>query len=501
MRDLLRGNERRQLETVETLVAHDDWMTISDLAKAVNSSPRILKYDFIAMKENYREFTIETSIKGIRLVFKKNKGLKSHYKQVFANSTSFKLLELIFFNADYTVYELADELFLSISSLYRLINNINEVTKKSGFHIETNPCRLVGNEKNIRFFFYCYFYEKYTNLDWSIIEKHSNLSIVVIDNFLSFFIDLVKLNLDFAYYNQFKVMVFINMVRYKEGHLIDVDYSRINFKEFVPDLEVYWQALEYFEKHIRVKVDMELLAQIFIPFVDDRYSVNYDTLSAKIETKTAIRDEVTYIKSFLNYLADKNELPLNNISNIVYHIHNAVYFEGFDPKAGHILYDRNAHFMETLKEEFPLFYKDLYTVVKKYREVSGLEHSQEGMNYFMYIIFSHWDYLLLELRKKYEKVKILVISNRDVSHSNMLKDFIEYEFGQRLVIDIFDGTYLTETILENLDYDFIISNFPLPLLKSKSTIYVENIPTLRDFEKIGVEINDVLMEKNYPLED
>lgn len=495
MRNLLRGNERRQLKTIEVLFAHDDWMTISDLAKAVDSSPRILKYDFDSMRETYKDFTIETSPKGVRLVFQKNKGLKSHYKNVFENSLAFRLLELIFFNEDYTVYEIADQLYLSISSLYRLINYINEVTIEYGFQVDTNPCRIVGTERSIRTFFYRYFFEKYTTMDWPLLEKRTEVNINNIDHFLSYLLDLSKLKLDFAYYNQLKTMVFINLIRYNRGYMVKVDYSKINFQDLNTDLKVYLNAMDYFEKSFRMKANLELLAQIFMPFAHERYSINYETLHIKASRKNIIKEEVAYIEELLKEISVKNEIPIHNMETIVYHTHNAAFYEEFDPKAGYILYNRNAHFMKLIKEEFPLFYEDLYAAVKKYRKVAGLEYTPDGMNYFMYVIFSHWDYLLVELRKKYEKVKILIMSNRDVSHAKMLKDFIEYEYGQRLIIDIYDDVFLTRDILENSDYDFIISNFPVNGLQSKVAIYVENIPTVSDYNKIGKQINHILLRR------
>lgn len=495
MRNLLRGNERRQLKTIEVLFAHDDWMTISDLAKAVDSSLRILKYDFDSMRETYKDFTIETSPKGVRLVFQKNKGLKSHYKNVFENSLAFRLLELIFFNEDYTVYEIADQLYLSISSLYRLINYINEVTIEYGFQVDTNPCRIVGTERSIRTFFYRYFFEKYTTMDWPNLEKKTEIQVDKIDHFLSYLINLPKLNLDFAYYNQLKTMVFINLLRYNRGYRVKVDYSKVNFQDLTSDLNVYRDAIEYFEKNFQMKANLDLMTQIFMPFAHERYSINYDTLLLKASRKTTIQKEVTYIETLLNELSVKHNIPIRNVENIVYHTHNSAFYEEFDPKAGFILYNRNAHFMGLIKEEFPRFYEDLYEAVKKYRKVARLKYTPDGMNYFMYVIFSHWDCLLIELRKKYKKVKILIISNRDVSHAKMLKDFITYEYGRRLIIDIYDDVFLTKDILEESDYDFIISNFPVSGLEAKVAIYVENIPTVSDYNKIGKEINHILLSR------
>lgn len=90
---------------------------------------------------------------------------------------------------------------------------------------------------------------------------------------------------------------------------------------------------------------------------------------------------------------------------------------------------------------------------------------------------------------------MLIISNRHPSHSKMIKEFIDYEFSDHLTIDIFDDLYLSETILEELDYNFIVANFPLPPLKSKNCICIENIPTYQDLTKITSEIDEIYLSR------
>ena len=88
-------------------------------------------------------------------------------------------------------------------------------------------------------------------------------------------------------------------------------------------------------------------------------------------------------------------------------------------------------------------------------------------------------------------IKVLVISNRHTSHSMMIKEFIDYELSDHLTVDIFDALYLSETILEELDYHFIVANFPLPSLKSKNSICIENIPSFQDLTKIRNEMDEI----------
>lgn len=188
-------------------------------------------------------------------------------------------------------------------------------------------------------------------------------------------------------------------------------------------------------------------------------------------------------------------MPLTNKEEVIFGVQNAAYFEGYDPRSGYILYNRNVHFSKAIQKDFPAFYQALVEGIKQYRTLVGLPQTNEGIHYLVYILFTYWNKLSLELRKKFEKIKILVISNRHVAHSNLLKDFLEYEFNSHLTIDIYDDIFLTDTILEELEYDFIVANFPLPELNSKNSICIENIPTFQDIVQIQEEIDNILIKR------
>lgn len=79
MEELLRSNERRKLHIALILYDKDDWMAIPDLAKKLNVSIRILKYDLHNFNKVFDDFIIETSHHGVRLRFHQNKSLKSLY--------------------------------------------------------------------------------------------------------------------------------------------------------------------------------------------------------------------------------------------------------------------------------------------------------------------------------------------------------------------------------------------------------------------------------------
>lgn len=491
MESLLRKNERRRLQIAEILYEKNDWMTLTELAKALGSSVRSIKYDLDVFKENFDDFTIQTSNHGVRIHFHRNKSLRTLYSNILRHSIPFTLLEIIFADETYSTNDLAERLYISPSTLYRMIDHINESLNKYGIRVDTNPCRIVGNEDHIRLFFYQYFYEKYIYLDWSEFEENE-----FIDNLLHFAITYTNYQIDFALYGVLKVIATINYIRYKNKHRIKINSAKINLERILPSYRTIQFSNDYFEKNLGRKIDYQLITQLFKPFVEEGYSINYESLMEKTTDNPQMAKEVAYLDSFLEELAYDRQLPLPNKEEMILGIQNARHMENSDPRMGYILYDRNRLFAADIQHNFPKFYKRLCEGLEKYRALCSLPATEDGLNYLIYITYSYWQSLTINLRRKHQKIKVLVISNRHTAHSHMLSDFISYEFSRQLEIDVYLDVFLTRDILENLEHDFVIANFPLPRLTSKSTLLIESIPGAHDLSKIQEEINRIREKRN-----
>ena len=483
MKDLLRSDEKRRLKIAEILYEKNDWMSLTKIAEEVGSSIRSVKYDLEFFKDSLEDFTIETSSHGVRIYFHRNKSLRTLYSNILTHSLSFNLLEEIFLNETYSASELADLLFISPSSLYRMVDHINEVAEKHGIRVETNPCRVIGNEDRIRLFYYQYFYEKYIYLQKSDFKDNE-----LIDNLIQFAIFHTNYQIDFAFYGIVQIISTINYIRFKNKHHTKISRSKINLERLMLDPSTLNASDEYFEKEIGSPINYQLITQLFKPFVEIGYSLNYESLMDKVNSDHRIAKEVNYLEEFLDELAADHNLPIPNKEQMILGIQNARHMEKSDPRMGYILYDRNKSFALDIETKFPNFYNQLCQGLKKYRKLCSLPDTDDGLNYLLYITYSYWESLTLNLRKKYSKIKVLIVSNRHTAHSHMLRDFISYDFSRQLEIDVYLDVFLTTEILEELEHDFIISNFPLPPLKTKNTVLIENIPGAQDHAKIQEEI-------------
>lgn len=500
MRDLLRNNERRHLEMLELLFDKNDWITVSELSKQLDSSVRIINYDLNKFRTSADDFVIETSHKGIRLVLNNDKSLKSIYKHILKESVSFNLLEFLLINETMSVTNLAEHLYISESSLYRQIGHINKATQKYDFKIATNPCRVIGNEKSIRNFYTHYMYERYTRIEWPY-EHQKIINNVELDLLLKTLIKLTNFPVDFALYGLFKLVSFVNFVRLKNKHYLNSTDINSNFLDIIPQYKGYDTTIKKINKNYNRLLNINFINQTFAPFVNRGFSLSYGTLQNKIATDEKLAKEFKFLDQLIDELAAENDLELENKEEILLDVLNAAYLRSYDPRYGYILYNRNYYFNAIIEEHFNDFYKQLHGGIKNFLAVSNMPTTQIDINYLIYILFSRWKHIIPSLRKKHQKIKILVISNRHYSHSSMIKEFIEYEFSKQLIIDTYIDLYLSKDILEELDYDIIIANFDLPKLSSKNCLNIENIPTFKDIKKIQNEIEHVIERRQKPQAD
>lgn len=235
---------------------------------------------------------------------------------------------------------------------------------------------------------------------------------------------------------------------------------------------------------------------MFSPFVNKGFLFSYDQFENMSDENKTIINSIYFLDDFLDRISKKNDISLTNKKEVIFELHNASYIANYDPRAGFILYNRNQSFVETIRQYYPDFLKQVEKNLKEYRTVAGLSISERDINYLTYILITEWDNLLLELVKHSQKAHVLIISNRNKAHSYMLQDYLKLTFGNSLTTAVYDDTLVTTNILDELPYDFILANFPVPPLKTKDSIYIENFPTENELYQIQQKIIETLSLSN-----
>lgn len=87
---------------------------------------------------------IVSSLDGLTLQLPSNSGLDYFKRRLYDQSVGFDLLELIFFDETLTHKEISEKLFISVSSVKRLITKVRAALILYGIDLGTKPFEIVG---------------------------------------------------------------------------------------------------------------------------------------------------------------------------------------------------------------------------------------------------------------------------------------------------------------------------------------------------------------------
>ena len=496
LKNLLTKQERRWFYFIEKLTENDDWMILADLSSLLDCSKRILKMDILYLNEEFDDFTIHTSNKGIKIEYNPNRSFNTFCQKLLVISDTYSLLEIVFLNENIKVNEISEKLDISLSTLYRMIDQLNTRTEENfGFIIATGPCRISGDEEKIRLFFYTYFFEKYRYLNWPFNE----IDLKTINDIIHKFVLSQTDSYDFVYFNVISVVAAVNYIRYKNNHLIEIDKNDAVIGQLPLTANNNIGLSDQIEETLGLPLNEEFISQVLNPFLQPEIYHTHQDFMVALENDSHLKSVMEKFRAILSDIATKNNLQISNLETVMYVLYNAASMEYKQPQASHILFDQNGFFANQIKKQFPIFHKSLYDGMHELRAVLDRPITEAGINFYIFTVVSWWDNLVPELHHNQYNIKVLVISDRHQSHAKMIKDFIACEFGEKLSLQTTHSIYLDSEMIDLSDYDLIISSYMDKNLSKYRNIYISNIPQREDLDHIKKHVDDILASRLIPL--
>lgn len=493
MRSLLKTKERRQLEIIEYLLDANGWTTVSDLADIIDSSPRIIKADIAEIRTSQPQLLIEVGYLGLRIRMNNPTGIQSVYSKILSENIIYQLLEEVFFDETLNVADLAEKFFVSSSTIYRSIGQINDFFEnKYNCSFVANPCRFVGDERNIRLFYRTYFSEKDTLLGWPFRDLDEEAINQTFDKILS----LVSsdMALDFAYYEDIKRVVIVNKTRYSHGHLVDTqDEESDLFNAF---LQIYKYVIQPLGITKSIDISRESFYQIFGPYIRKDAAKNFKQLN-KFKKKSDNKGKaLQFLEKTLTDFSINWNIPIE-IDEVLFGIHNTA-INGMELlDTDFILFDRNKFFVNKFKDYIPHFYQPIKEMLTEFCEILQVSSEDKIINYLFFTLITYWENLIKDYIKQNLRVSIIIFSDQHFLHSKMIQHLLELELPQDCSIEIFKETKLSDDIINNLQHDIIISNFEFPAsVVDKEIIVIHDFPTSIDIKSIKDVIRKIRAQKS-----
>ncbi|WP_314064923.1 helix-turn-helix domain-containing protein [uncultured Vagococcus sp.] len=487
MERLLDNDTRRRLKMIELLYAKPGWQTTKSLTKKLNCSESVLLKDitmYNSLFQSYKELPkyqthlkdvpleILTSHYGIHFAFPTGLGLDFFYQFVLKTTPAFQLLELVFFDETLTVTQLADKLFFSVPTVYRLITKINQALTYFAIELKPNPCRMTGNEGQIRYFYSNYFLESYTFNEWPFTFNESTF-----EGLIHILFQPHLDQLDVASFQQIKIRSAVQLTRHQLGHL--------NYHDPIVQQQLLAHCLPVLSASLADQPNRDLSAEMMLDvfglFMIDQQLLDDHQLFPKLT-------------SFVQQLAKSLDLDCPaNCEEISTRLLTVLHLTTrFASGPSYILYNAKKAFVMAVAENHPNLFAETQRALHSFLKELVPKFSPGLINDLLYSLFTCWKELMTIGQVS---VRILILSSRNQGHAQLINTQLQRRYGSRIETTIYQGVTFNQQVLEAADFDMLISDASFFFAPPKTSIWINGYPTCGDFERIETAL------RSYELRD
>ncbi|AMW97962.1 transcriptional antiterminator BglG [Rummeliibacillus stabekisii] len=462
------------------LDSEERWFTLTEVKKELGSSDKtIRKITERLNKQMPSDISILVSRgKGIYLQRDgRSKSINEVISSIFRQTIYYRLMNLLFTSGGkYSLEEIAELLFMSASSLKKLIVQLNNNDLKPyKLQITYSAPRVKGNELNIRYFYWKLYENAYKFTGWPF----QNISFEYIQQLIT------------SIESKQNIVYFINSKR-RLTFLVAIILQRAAKGDFVPIEEgnYPWEEGSFHipVKELAEKMEEKLLVELpknEVYFMQSQFSLSqYHYYEGS---------EMTPIKEIELY-RNKPEFHMGNelislLTDYYVHIEEKEQFQLEIYKFFEKLLIDNAipGWMAVTKSVLTMYVQKECQQI--YQELDGCMKKWQVLHPSILFNDYHLTKLTLLVRSslRYKSKKAFLIMGEEFSIRHYIANLIKKEIGDQLIIDTSIMKELTDEMVQLHHIDFVISNLPVSL-EAVPVVTISTIPSKRDLENIRKEL-------------
>lgn len=152
---------KRKMQLLKLLSATTQTISINQIALQMNVSRKTVISDLSILKESLPQGMeiLRTKRVGVQLRWKNQLSIETHLAIMAKNSMIYRIFDSIFHGITKSITDWEIELFLSASALRKALKHYSRILKEFHLRLATNVVDLIGDEGNIRYFFYVFYRE------------------------------------------------------------------------------------------------------------------------------------------------------------------------------------------------------------------------------------------------------------------------------------------------------------------------------------------------------
>lgn len=472
MRLLMDSSSLRRLELMELLNSSDNWWTVEEISLQLNCSVRSVKAD-IYYYNTFSSHSIKlvtSNHRGVKLILPVTFQMESIYQEIVAENINSQMIECLYQEKMNSIEEYADHLFTSTSSIIRGIKHIDLFLRKYKLTVQKNPMRIIGTEKQIRFFYGVFFWEKYgAKIDGTVLPNFNEVNRIIqkLEERTNIVLSPIR-------ENRLSICLLICFERISKGYIL---------QQYTAPVEVNKTILEIIEDLIK---DIPLnIPKQEIEFIGFYFANRFLDMPPQLNRLSEeLRTVFQRINQFLTEFSEKNHFIIPNKGVVQRSIfHYVVYkreFRGCD----YFLVNRTETTLLNIDKIYHPFIKLVISEVEGWTDSGWKTEVSDEVNELLYLLIIHWEGLTAQILHLQEKIKVLIISQFGKAHELFLADILMNYFPNEL-----ECFSLAEKKFQNLEIEVVVTDTQVDAiqklaLEEVTVIGIEYMPNERNWNTI-----------------
>ncbi|WP_430535247.1 helix-turn-helix domain containing protein [Listeria rocourtiae] len=465
---------RRQIKVLQKIYDAKFPITVDEIAEDLDISKRTLSRDIKDIEHSFPEQEVLelNTVYGYSISH-------SHYVddlivRISEESPLLLIVNGVFQGEFKSIDEWADELFISTSTLNRYLSYLKNILKEFKLELSLTPIAFIGEEVNIRHFFFNFFYNMN---DISTISHPTEAEYELHKKALAGYDEITKISNTLQHRRALYWIMVVN-TRIKQGHFIKINPE---LKKLQKQMDTYRVIAQLAEILIPI-LEAAGVPEDEIVYMDlltmDTYVYSGDKVLSGFHTEA----EMDAVDAFL--MKSFQELGLgspkkNELAVFIAYLRNQILLSKLTP-----LFQKNVFEVNRFikNRHSALFYKWTELLENDpIKQIAKIEYVEDiAVNLAM---FTHYFAYNQQLKKR--KRHILFTFDGPNAYLNYLTTLVEKFNIKNIEITLITNHHATNKIVEELNVDVVVCNYKDDNEILNCEIYkTERVPTEYDWEQI-----------------
>lgn len=476
MEKILNKSSFRKLSILNLLFYSDSYIEKQQMSDKLGITIKTLNKDIDEINQLYETFSFQIAVYQKNLLYLKkhndttiNISLISAYMTY--HSDIYKIAKLTFSDTPEFVEKIAESESISISNAYLKLEEFDAILAENRLFLGRQPLEILGNEVNIRFFYFHLFERAYLFSGWDFPD----IPLEIINTFIEKTTRFLGIYLPPASKIDYAIALGISLTRIKNGHFAQLSKQSLSLINDFSSL-YYLAAIDFtiLEEGIGLELpDTEcyllLLACFLTPFTFFDNDIMFRMLTYNKKWRPA---RYNLVNQLVQLIGGKNK----NLEALKADLLN--YFSKFTfiERTTHIV-DID-YFSRTTYPEW-LDKNKIQQIIDEASQNKELEFIKDNKAVILTYLYEFINVATLS-KTIYSPIKIKVLSKK----GHLWEQFMKYEIRKcfpKELVDFSEDLYSYEHLEE---YDIIISDYPLILSNTVETLLWNMPPTKGDLDRL-----------------